>query len=153
MLMKSIIEAYLDAVFGGIKSDADAKGQKIPSDSFRKEATETDGQGYAAHYLKYLIHGRGPGKAPPPSEMLEHVQKNPDKLEEARKIFKNISEQSLAYLIGRKIAREGTDIYSGKKPGIDLEGSIQAPMEDFLKAIANSQAVEIGSRIKQAAAA
>lgn len=151
MLISEIISIYLKAVLDKIKDDADSKGQKLPSTQPRIEVQETSGQLYWAHYLKYLVHGRGPGKFPPPDAMRKFVLDNPHILADARTRFRNISVNSLAYLIGRKIAREGTDIYQGKKPGVDLDGSIAAPMEDFLKMLAFQEAVNVGSAIKQAA--
>jgi hypothetical protein len=151
MLTSEIISHYLNAVTEGIKQDASSKNQKIPVSSFREEVSEIGGKLYVADYFKYIIQGRGPGKFPPPEKMLEHVQKNPDMLQEARKIFKYITEKGLAYLIGRKIATHGTDVFMGKKPAIDLEAAIEAPMEDFLKMLAYYEALNVFNKIKQAA--
>jgi hypothetical protein len=153
MLTSEIISHYLNKVTEGIKSDAAAKSQKIPVSSFRVEADSQVGRLFGADYFKYLVTGRGPGKQPPPDKMLKFVQDNPDILAEARQRFKYITEKGLAYLIGRKIGREGTDIFTGKKPGIDLEGAINAPMEDFLKQLAYHEALNIGGQIREAAAA
>ena len=147
-----IISQYLEAITDGIKQDAAAKSQKIPIRSFRSEVTPTEGKLYAAHYFRYLVHGRGPGKQPPPDKMLKFVQDNPHILREAKQRFKYITEKGLAYLIGRKIGRLGTDIHLGKKPGIDLEGAILSPREDFLKQLAYHQALNVASQIKSVAA-
>lgn len=151
MTNQEIISSYLTAIQEAIKADASAKGQKIPVNSFRIEVTETSGQMYAADYFRYLVEGRGPGKQPPPEKMEEYVRNNLHILDSARDIYKNISVKSLAFLIGRKIAKKGTAIFDGKSPGVDLQGSIQAPMEDFLKTLAYWQALNVTTKIKQAA--
>ena len=153
MLTSEIISKYLAAVSEGIAKDAAAKSQKIPVKSFRTAVNEVEGKLFAADYFKYLVTGRGPGKFPPPDAMLKHVQDNPQMLTEARKIWKYISEKGLAFLIGRKIARYGTDIFTGRKPGIDLTGAVEAPMEDFLKQVAYHQALTVAGEIRESVAA
>ena len=58
----------------------------------------------APFHARMMEQGRRPGKFPPPDEILRWVRLG--------KIQKrsNISDESLAYLIGRKIAREGIKV-------------------------------------------
>lgn len=150
MLISEIISQYLNAIVEGIKQDAAAKNQKIPVSSFRVEVNGDSGKLLAADHFKYLVQGRGPGKFPPPDKMLEFVQNNPQVYWDAQRVFANITEQGLAFIIGRKIAREGTDIFTGKKQGINLQGAIEAPKEDFLKRLAYYKTLDIVNRIKAA---
>ena len=150
MFVSEIISQFIDTAIEGLKQDSADKGQKIPVNSFRKEVGEDFGRLYAAHYMQYLILGRGPGKFPPPDAMLKFVQKNPQILESARKTYSNITEKGLAYLIGRKIAMEGTRIYRGEKEGIDLLGVIENSMPDLLKELARNQALAIQTSLKTA---
>lgn len=138
--MLEIIKKYLDTTVETIRADAESKKQRIPN--LRVEASETSGQVISSDYFKYLVLGRGPGKAPPPEKMLKVVEDHPEMLAEARKVFKNIVAKGLAYLIGRKIARHGTDIFQGKKPGVDLIGSMEKGMPDLLSAIGRAEAVK-----------
>ncbi len=147
MLAQEIISKYFDTVIEGLKADAADKGQKIPT-SFRKDVDASGGRLYAPDYFKYLIYGRGPGKFPPPSSMLEHVKNNPEILQDAKRIWKYITEKGLAYIIGRKISIQGTDIYTGKKQGIDLVGVMEASMPDLLKGIAANEVINIGTVLK-----
>lgn len=133
----------------GIKADAAEKGQKIPT-SMRSEVDGTGGKLYAASHLKYLIYGRGPGKFPPPDAMVEWVADNPAALDRAKEVYKYITEQSLAFLIGRKIAREGTDIYTGKKPGIDLLGIMEKNLPDLFKTLARNEIASIQTSLHSA---
>lgn len=151
MTTQELIREYLERVQQNLFNDAAAKGQKIPVTSFAIETKEQEGQLLAAHYFKYLVYGRGPGKQPPPDAMLKFVQSNPDMLEAARSIYKNITEQGLAFIIGRKIAQEGTAIHQGKKPGIDLDGAIEGPMQDLLSKVAYYAAVKNAEMIVETA--
>lgn len=137
-------------VIDQLKADAASKSQKIPVSSFRWEVDDTEGTLYAADYFKYLIYGRGPGKAPPPDKMLAWVQANPDTLERAKQVFKYITESGLAYIVGQKIAREGTDIFKGKKPGIDLLGIMEKNMPELLKDLAKNEAVKVATELRNA---
>ena len=149
MLNEEAIKKYLDGVVEAFKADAQTKGQKIP-EGFRVETDQDGGRLWGADYFKYLVLGRGPGKAPPPEKMLEFLKKNPDILAQARQTFKNISEASLGFLIGRKIAKKGTSIFEGKKPGIDFIGSMEMGMPELLKTIARNEAVNILTNMQSA---
>lgn len=144
------LKNFFTKVTDGLASDAASKGQKIPIASFRFEADEISGAFYAADYFKYLIYGRGPGKAPPPDAMLAWVEGNPDALARAQKVFKYITAQGLAYITGQKIAREGTDIFSGKKPGIDLLGVMESNMPALLETLARNEVIKIATDLKSA---
>lgn len=146
MLTAEIIHTYLDKVVEGLKADAATKNQKIPQ-QFRIVAEDESGQLYGADYFKYLVVGRGPGKFPPVDKMRDFVDAHPEMLEDAKKRFKNITRNSLAYLIGRKIATKGTDIYTGKKPGIDMLGVMEANMPDLLRAIVRNEAVKFQTNL------
>lgn len=150
LITSEIFKAYLDKTVAELEKDAMAKSQKIPVSSFRVEVSESGAQLWAAGYFKYLILGRRPGKQPPVDAMLKFVDENPEVLQEAKQTFKNITREGLAYLIGRKIAREGTSIYQGKKPGIDLLGSMEANMPDLLKVLARNEATKILTSLKSA---
>lgn len=145
-----ILKQFFLEVIEGIRQDAESKGQKIPIDRVRFEADELGGQLYAPHYFQYLIYGRGPGKAPPPEAMTRFVEGNPEILQRAKQVYKYITSQQLGYLIGRKIAREGTDIYSGKKPGIDLLGVMEQFTPELLQTLAKNEAIKIATDLHSA---
>lgn len=134
----------------GLVQEAAVKNQKIPVSSFRFEVDEISGTFWAADYLKYLVTGRGPGKFPPPTKMLDWVQANPDVLERAKQTYRHLTAEGLAFLIGRKIAREGTDIFQGKKQGIDLLGVLEANMPELLEQLARNEVVKIATDLKSA---
>ncbi len=148
--MADVIKEFFNRVIEDLQRDAQSKNQKIPVNSFRVEAIDTAGNLYAADYFKYLIYGRGPGKQPPIDSMLAWVQGNSDALARTKQVYKYITEQGLAYLIGRKIAKEGTDIYTGKKQGIDLLGSIEKEMPELLSTLAKNETFKIVQALNSA---
>jgi hypothetical protein len=75
---------------------------------------------YGNNYTEQLIKGREPGKFPPIKSIEKWIY---DK--GIRAIGKEISISSLAFLIARKIANEGTKIY--QKGGTDLVSSVITP--------------------------
>lgn len=147
MTRTELIQKVLDRIIENIKLDAASKQQRIPINSFRTEitesATEISGKIYAAHYFRYLVLGRGPGKMPPREKIEVWVDKNPDVLAFFKTIFKNITSKGLAYIIARKIGREGTQIYRGEKPGIDYLGVLERSMPEIVAEIARGEAVNL----------
>ena len=71
-------------------------------------------------YTKQLINGREPGKFPPLKAIEQWIK---DK--GIQGMARNISVSSLAFLIARKIAKEGTRYY--QKGGTDLVESVITP--------------------------
>ena len=63
---------------------------------------------YLEDYWQYVEEGRKPGKFPPTDKILEWIKIKPV-LPEPDKDGKKPSPESLAFLIGRKIANEGID--------------------------------------------
>jgi hypothetical protein len=150
-----LLNVFLARVVDGIAADAAAKGQKIPIASLRSDVSLDGVTGataslYAADYFKYLIYGRGPGKFPPVDNMRAWVEANPDALTRAKAVYKYITANQLAFLVGRKISQQGTDIYTGKKKGIDLLGIMENNMPDLFKSIAQNEAIKIGTALKSA---
>lgn len=148
-----LLNDFMIRVIDGIAQEAAAKKQKAPISSLRAEVSGDGITGataslYAADYFKYLIFGRGPGKFPPPDKMTEWVEANPDVLARAKAVYKYLTAQQLGFLIGRKIAQQGTDIFTGKKQGIDLLGIMEKNMPDLFKSIARNEAIKIGTALK-----
>lgn len=142
------IKEFFSDLIEGLRDDAATKGQKFPADKLRFEADELGGKLFGPHYVQYLFYGRGPGKQPPPEAMTAWAEANPDILERARAVYKKITAQQLGFLVGRKIGREGTDIYSGKRPGIDLLGVADKSMPDFMKDMARNEAVKFLTELR-----
>lgn len=80
-----------------------------------QEATKFIASFILAEHWKYVEYGRKPGKFPPPNAILSWVQQKPILPRQNEKITDN----QLAYLIGRKIANEGIE------PGLQLETALK----------------------------
>jgi len=106
LLIMSSVTELLAAEFELLKADVIAKYEASGMDASGNWADTVEVQatpnGYSITAADY-INGRGPGK-PPPSEAIEAWIKRKGI---AAKLEKGMSIQSLAYLIARKIGREG----------------------------------------------
>jgi hypothetical protein len=76
------------------------------------------GEIWGSHYVEQLVNGRPPGKMPPVAAIEQWID---DKGIAAI----DITSSSLAFLIARKIAREGTEYF--KQGGTDLIDSVVTP--------------------------
>lgn len=143
------LQEFFFKVIDSIIQDAAAKGQKIPEIWF-----EIDSQGngimMGPAYFKYLIHGRPPGKQPPVQKMIDWLVVNPDIVSRLQQVYKYLTAEQAGFLIARKIGREGTDIWQGKKPGIDLVGSLEKHMPDLLANIAQAEVFRIATQLRKA---
>jgi len=146
MTNKEAFQEYFVKVVAQMKQ----ANSKVPVQDFRVEANEHDAQLWAPDWFRYMIFGRGPGKQPPPDKMLKWVQDNPDLLAEAKQTYKYITEKGLAFLIGRKIGREGTDIWQGKREGVPFIEAMERNMPDLLKDLVKSEAVKIQTSLHNA---
>lgn len=136
--------------FKQVVADMARANSKVPVSSFRAEANEYEAQLFAPDWFQYMIFGRGPGKQPPPDKLKGWVERNPDLLESARTRFKYITAQGLAFIIGRKIAREGTDVWQGKRKGVPFLEAMETNMGQLLKEIAKNEAIKIQTSLHKA---
>ncbi|MCB0515185.1 MAG: hypothetical protein KDD49_03870 [Bacteroidetes bacterium] len=104
-------------------------------------------------YSYQLVHGRKPGKFPPIKAIMQWIE---DK--GIKPIYDNISTSSLAFLIARKIAQEGTKYF--QQGGTDLVSSVITPQRvqliidkvgDFQTTYFINSIVDIFKDLKQAA--
>lgn len=152
MLASEVILQFLTKVEEGIIDDAATKNQKIPVSSFRLEVSENGGKFWAAHYMQYLIYGRPPGGMPPLEPIAEWAEKNISRPVRENKdgTFSFIPYESLAFAIAKKIQERGTEIWEGKREGIDLLGIMESNMPQFLKDLASNEAAEIATSLRNA---
>ena len=89
-----------------------------------------------------LVTGRKPGKFPPIDVIDRWVQ---------RKLGIPASEsKSVAFLIARKIAREGTNIFTGKSKGLELELVLDEINKELFKDVSNQLGLVITETIADA---
>lgn len=119
--------------FGEINSSGEL------ADSIRFEVTDTGLTIFGADYIFFLVNGRKPGKFPPKDDILRWIKQKP--------IIADIPDDSLAFLIGRKIANKGTTIF--EQGGSDLISSIitQSLIDDITEEMGGVFIKEITSEI------
>jgi hypothetical protein len=120
-------ERILTKEFESLKDDLIAKYDQLgmrASGQFASElevkVNDTKAQLWGVHYTEYLIDGRKPGKFPPIASIEKWIIDKGISAIEA-----DISISSLAFLIARKIAKEGTEYY--KQGGTDLIDDVFTP--------------------------
>lgn len=95
------------------------------------------------------IAGRRPGRFMPPDRALKYV-KDKKLVPRPDKYGRIPSLKSLAFLINRKLARDGSDIYLGKRPGLDLSGIVKSVQPTLRQALVLAGKIEINSAIYKA---
>ena len=108
--LNAIGQQVTDRLRQDIKNKSLVSGYPAPNasgrlaESIRYEVADNILRVYAEDYIYYLQYGRKPGKFPPVNVIREWVQTKLGITDEKER-------NSIAYLIGRKIANEGTLIY------------------------------------------
>jgi hypothetical protein len=117
-LAQEAIAIYMQRVSTEIKEDQRQKKLVATGDSLNSHVitiNKNNNTLTAANYYPFLIEGRGPGKFPPPDTILDWLTERNITPRDPK-----MSLKSLAYLIGRKQAREGSAIHRGEREGIDF---------------------------------
>lgn len=118
-LLDEVRKAYIDRQREqGIRASGES------ADTLRPDPKQTSGALYGARYFTQQKLGRRPGKFPPISDILDWIR------------YKgiqptDISERSLAFIIARKIAQQGTDVHQGKREGLDVEDRVAKSVDEF----------------------
>jgi hypothetical protein len=82
------------------------------------------------HFL-FSKQGRGPKGFAPPKKILKWVRNKKIKFVDDK--GKVLSDQRTAFLVNRKIAFEGTEIYKNPKKGVNLERIISKHEKELVK--------------------
>lgn len=82
--------------------------------SLRISTTKNSVASFGIDYIYYLDKGRRPGKFPPPQNIVDWINSKLGISDEKE-------TNSLAYLVGRKISLEGTEIFKDRSKGIQLD--------------------------------
>lgn len=107
-----------------IRDGKKATGNLISS--LKPVSVDFEGKGYVgsislASYWKYVEYGRRPGKFPPPDKILEWVKVKPVLPRPINGI--KPTEKQLAFLISRKIARDGIEAGNQFSEALDIAWS------------------------------
>ena len=151
--LTAVLQEYGAAVVDKYREELAARGKNASgelSQSVRYMVTR-DATVYAvdlslASYWRYVEYGRRPGKFPPPDKILEWVRIKPV-IPRPLSNGKLPTEKQLAYLIGRKIAREGI------APTPALATTTEALYDQFLDRIGEALSADIAAAVDGALSA
>lgn len=104
-----------------IRDDKKASGdllRSIKPIEINFESSKYTGSISLAYYWKYVEYGRRPGKFPPPNKILDWIKIKPVIPRPVNGI--KPTEKQLAFLISRKIARDGIEAGNQFKEALDL---------------------------------
>jgi hypothetical protein len=133
-IVKSLTE-LLNGVREAIQQDQIDKGIRSSgksSASLRIEVKQTQGTLYGASYFYQQKHGRKPGKFPPISAILDWIR-----IKGITPRDNKTTTDQLAFLFARKIAEKGTDIFTGKRPALNVEEKINQLIKEFSSKLRN----------------
>ncbi len=141
------IEKFMDGVRKAYVEDQTAKGIRASgasAESLRIETSEDGGKLYGSAYFYQQIFGRRPGAFPPIEAILAWMRvKGIEPRDE------KTTERQLAFLIARKIANSGTDIYQGKRPALSIEDRVDDLKENFKREFLGEYRARMADRIRQ----
>ena len=138
--------------YTSLVKDLEQQNPKFPADKMRTDISLEKADLIGPNYIQYMIFGRGPGKMPPLDNIIAWVEKNIENTTRENKdgTFSTVPFASVAYAIAVKIGKEGTDIYQGKKKGLDLLGPMEKNMPELLKTLAKNELIKIKTSIQSA---
>lgn len=139
-LLNGVKQAYIDQQNAqGIRSSGKSAA------SLRTDSDTDSGALYGSAYFYQQKHGRKPGKFPPIDDILDWIKAKGIKPKD------NISEKSLAFLFARKIAQSGTDVFQGRREGLNVEERTKELVEQFKKDLVKGFKKEIIKQVKTSA--
>ena len=121
MTTQQILQQEFDSLAREMKLKHIQLGMKASGrwiESIEVVATPVSGTILGEHYTEFLVDGRGPGKYPPIDVIRKWI------LDKGVRV-RDISINSLAFLIARKIHKEGTKYF--KQGGTDLIDAVITP--------------------------
>ena len=145
MTTQEALDIFFKSVIGQIRTDQGAKGITASgrsSDSLAYGTDSTGGQMTGSNYFYWQIVGRKPGKFAPP-EAIEQWIRDKGITPEGRTTVKQ-----LAFLINRKMATKGTDIFIGKRSGLSFQEIVDKNISILLGNIAQLKVKEFTTFLK-----
>lgn len=125
--------------------DMNASGKSRRAFRFTIKTSETELIGiiYGPAHVEYLERGRGPGKAPPRDTIKAWIR-------DKGIVPRDITEDSLAYLIQRKIAQQGTRMHArNHRSGILSKTTNRRRIKAFYDTITDAARLDIRYELGQ----
>jgi len=128
------IQDWLGLVLTDTQKTMKDKGLDDSGQTSRELKVESKGRNEASlsgpAHLVFLNRGRGPGKFPPIQNIQDWIQNKP-----GFTLDPDVPVKSIAFLIARKIAREGTEIFKDKTKGLEFQKILEKRLPDLEKEI------------------
>lgn len=143
---KEAITKFLQTIRKGLIDDQSGKGIRTTGKSAASltiQDLKKGGQLVGDDYFQQQITGRRPGKFPP----LKPIEKW---IEDKGLTLKGITKKGLAYVIARKIAKKGTDIFMKKRDGLGVRELVEANEPSLLESFVKAGKIAIMSAIAKA---
>jgi hypothetical protein len=116
-----------------IRIQAELAGKGLDASGSASASLEVSGNQLTGNsYIYYLDQGRGPGKFPP--TLVDWVR--------LKLGLEGREAKQVDFLVRRKIARQGTEIYRNKSKGIQLDRLIEETIDELTKELPDEVAVE-----------
>lgn len=134
-----ILKEEFDKLIGDIQKEYNASGRKVTG-NFMKEIEVTQGANSIKAIGASYLEGRAPGGQMPPVADIERWVK----ARGITPIKDEMSTSSLAFIIARKIAKEGTE-------GYDIYGKVVTPqrIDEIIKKISTFNANEFVNALQE----
>jgi hypothetical protein len=136
MTRKESVHIFLEKVKAAYINDQSTKKIRASGKSaedFKSAPESTGGKLYGSDYLKYQFTGRRPGGFPPIDAIINWIKVKGIAKDESEKGLK-----SFAFAIARKIAKKGTDIFQGKRSGLNIDDKILEYRKELVRNIIDS---------------
>ena len=138
------IKEFLERVSQKIVQDQNAKNitaSGLSAQSLRTEVDTDGGKLFGIDYFKYQVRGRAPGGMPPVKSIEDWIVSKGIHPEGGGTI------EGMAWAIAKKIEKNGTEIFRGSRPGLDIPGDIDRELNNFRKKLLKGTKEEIFSSI------
>jgi len=142
ILLNDIREAYIKE-----QRDKGIRSSGKSAESLRISVDKTSGQLSGAKYFIQQTVGRKPGKFPPIDDILDWIRAKKITPRDAK-----TTERQLAFLFARKIAQSGTDIFQGKRSGLEMDEIIAKLVKEFMGQFAKDTKADIVLTLKKSLA-
>lgn len=131
------IESEMKGIMSSRKMDASGQARGMIESVVR----DNEGTLFAPDYIEFMERGRGPGKFPPLEDIKQWIVDKGIKSE--------IPNESLAFLIGRKMAEEGSVLHiKGQKSGVLSQTITPERIDTFFQNYAGEKFIEVTKELR-----
>lgn len=135
--------SILSAMNAEIVNRMDSKGitnTGRAAKSLRVQSDNNSVQSVGIHYIEELTDGRPPGEFPPFDDIHHWVQ--------TKLGITGSGSRGVAYVIGIKIAEQGTQIYRKEREGLQLDALVKDTADKLRQEIPASIAIQLRSELR-----